>query len=120
MISASIIILLIGFILIAVYDILGAVLSRKLDFQYVWFSFGSFFLYGLIAFYLKGFGNITIALIGSFLIGVFDATVGLLIAEKFKANILKEDKEAVKITSKLVFSMGLLALSIGLITVLVF
>ncbi len=109
MIFTSIVIVLIGFILIAIYDVLGAVLSRKLDFQYVWLSFGSFFLYGLIAFYLKEFGNITIAVLGSFFIGAFDATVGILIAEKFKANILKEDKETVKITPELTLSIGLIA-----------
>lgn len=120
MISTAIIIIFIGFILIAGYDFLGSILSRILDFQYVWVSFGSFCLYGLIAFYLREFGSFTTVIIGSFLIGIFDATIGILIAQKCNAKILEEDKEAVKITPKLTFSMGFLAVVIGLFTVFMF
>ena len=117
MISTVIIIIFIGLVVITMFDVFGAVLSRKLEFQYVWLSFGSFFLYGLITFYLRVFGNITIAVIGSFLIGAFDGSIGVLIAKKCKANVLKEDLAALKITPKLVLFMGFLAVLIGLLTI---
>lgn len=116
----SLIIILIGCIIIFIYDVLGSILSRQLNFEYVWLTFGSFLIYGLIALYLKKYDGIVITLIGSFLIGVFDATVGLLVAEKLKANILEKDKKTIKITTKLVISMGLLSSIIGIVSVLLF
>ena len=118
--STTITIFIIGCVLIASYDILGSIISRKFSFQYVWLTLGSFYLYGLIALYLKDFGNIQIAIVGSFLLGVFDATIGLIIADKFNANIKEVDKEVVKITPGLTFFMGVLAAVIGLIAILLF
>ena len=109
-----------GCILIASYDILGSIFSRKFKIKYVWLTFGSFYLYGLIALYLNGFSNLRIALIGSFLIGVFDATVGLLIADKFGANISEEEKKHISITPLLTVQMGGLASIIGLIAIWLF
>jgi len=120
MISPLLTIFLIGCVLIASYDILGSIISRKFNFEYVWLAFGSFYLYGMIALYLEDRGNMGIAILGSFLIGVFDSTVGLIIADKFNANIKEEDKEDVRITLNLVFSMGIIASIVGLIAMLIF
>ena len=83
-------------------------------------TLGSFYLYGLIALYLKDFGNIQIAIVGSFLIGVFDGTIGLIIADKFNANINEADKEIIRITPQLVFTMGIIASVIGIIAILIY
>ena len=120
MISPLLTIFLIGCVLIASYDILGSIISRKFNFEYVWLAFGSFYLYGMIALYLEDRGNMGIAILGSFLIGVFDATIGLIIADKFNANIKEVEKEVVKITPGLTFFMGVLAAIIGLIAILLF
>jgi len=118
--STTITIFIIGCVLIASYDILGSIISRKFNFQYVWLTLGSFYLYGLIALYLKDFGNIQIAIVGSFLLGVFDATIGLIIADKFNANIKEVDKEIIRITPQLVFTMGIIASVIGIIAILIY
>ncbi len=116
----SIIIILIALAIIAIYDAIGSILSRKLNFEYVWLTFGSFVIYGLIALYLEKYDGLIISIIGSFLIGMFDSTIGLLIAKKLNANILEKDKEAISITPKLVISMGSLASIIGILSILLF
>ncbi|WP_143569861.1 hypothetical protein [Tenacibaculum agarivorans] len=116
----SIIVILIGFAVIAIFDIIGSILSRILDFEYVWFAFGSFIIYGFIALYLQLYGSFVSAIIGSFIVGAFDSTVGLYIAKIFKAKILESDKEIIKITPKLIVHMGTLASIIGALTIVVF
>ncbi|WP_132724437.1 hypothetical protein [Tenacibaculum sp. M341] len=116
----SLIVILIGFVIIAVFDILGSILSRVLGFEYVWLTFGSFIIYGMLSLYLQKYDGLSIALLGSFLIGLFDGSIGLLIADKLKANIREEDKAVIKITPKLIFSMGVYAAVTGMIAILLF
>ncbi|MFY7671984.1 hypothetical protein ACOSP6_12935 [Tenacibaculum sp. MEBiC06402] len=118
--ESLIIITLIGFTVIFVYDILGSLLSRFLGFEYVWWAFGSFIIYGVFSLYIYRENSLLSALSSVFLLGVFDATIGLLIADKLKATIREEDKEVVKITFSLIFQMGLIALVMGLIAILLF
>ncbi len=116
----SILIILIGFSVIAIFDILSSILSRAFNFEYVWFAFGSFIIYGLIALYLNSYGTFVTAIIGSFIAGAFDSTVGIIIARVFKAKILEQDQEIIKISPKLVLHMGILASIIGAMTIVVF
>lgn len=111
---------MIGFAVIIFYDIICSVLSRVLNFEYVWFAFGSFIIYGIIAIYLKLQGNFVSAIIGCFIIGVFDTTVGLTIARLFKAKISDQDKELVKITPMLILQMGVIASIVGAISIIAF
>lgn len=64
--------------------------------------------------------NLLFGLLGAFSIGVFDATVGLLIAKYFKAYIKEEDKSLIKITPQLALYMGILATIIGKIAIYFF
>ncbi len=116
----SLIVILIGFAIIAIFDILGSILSRVLGFEYVWLTFGSFIIYGMLSLYLQRYDGLSVALLGSFLIGLFDGSIGLLIADKLKANIREEDKAVIKITPKLIFSMGVYAAVTGMIAILLF
>lgn len=116
----SLIVILIGFAIVAIFDILGSILSRVLGFEYVWLTFGSFIIYGMLSLYLQRYDGFSVALLGSFLIGLFDGSVGLLIADKLKANIREEDKAVIKVTPKLIFSMGVYAAVTGMIAILLF
>ena len=116
----SLFIILIGFAVVSLYDVISSILSRVLNFEYVWFAFGSFVIYGITAIYLKLHGTFVSAIIGSFIIGVFDTTVGLIIARIFKAKISDEDKELVKITPMLILQMGVIASIIGAISIIAF
>jgi hypothetical protein len=113
-------IILIGFAAVTIFDILGSLLSRILNFEYVWLAFGSFVIYGIIAVYLESYTNLSMAMIGTFILGVYDSTVGLLIPKMLKANIKQEDLEAVQIRFSLAFRMGILASVIGIISIWLF
>jgi hypothetical protein len=114
----SIIIVLIGCIVVSIFDALGSLLSRLLKFKYVWLTFGSIFIYGAIAFYTAKSGGLIIGVSASAIIGIFDATIGSFISKKLKANIPEEDIKNMEITPKLVLSVGVFASVIGLITIL--
>ena len=72
---------------IALFDAIGAVLSRRFNFNYAFLALGSIVIYALVAIYVAKFGDTTKGIIASFLMGLFDATVGLKISEKLKANV---------------------------------
>ncbi|MBC8756764.1 hypothetical protein H2O64_18970 [Kordia sp. YSTF-M3] len=110
-------VVIIGFITIAIFDAIGAILSRKLNFNYALLTIGSISIYATIAVYTAIYGGILIGIISSFLMGLFDATVGLKISEKFKANI--PDKSITfKIDFKTVFAVSIFATVIGTIAIL--
>lgn len=111
---------LIGFIVVFIYDVLGSLLSRFLGFEYVWWAFGSFIIYGTFGIYIYNNIGLTAALTAAFLLGAFDATAGIVVADKLKAIIREEDKEVVKIGFSLIFQMGIIALTIALIAILLF
>ena len=113
-------IILIGFAVIMIYDIIGSLLSRHLGFEYVWWAFGSFIIYGIFTSYIDHSSGLLTALLGSFLLGAFDATAGILIATKLKAHIKEKDKEVIKINFSLIVQMGIIAVIMGLIAVLAF
>ena len=112
--------MLIGFLVITIFDVVGSFLSRILNFEYVWLTFGSFAIYGIITLYIYSYVGFWQALGGAFIVGVYDSTIGLLIAKMLKANIKEEDKIVIKITPSLVLYMGVLASLIGFTTILLF
>lgn len=116
----SILIILVGCIAVSIFDALGSILSRLLKFKYVWLTIGSILIYGSVAFYIAKSESLIIAVISSFIVGVFDSTIGSLIAKKLKANIPETDLAKMEITPKLAISIGIFASVIGLITVLLF
>jgi len=116
----SIMIILIGCIIVSVFDALGSILSRLLKFKYVWLTFGSILIYGSVAFYSAKSDGMIIGIIASCIIGIFDSTIGSLISKKLKANIPEKDVIDMDITPKLVLSVSIFASAIGLVTVLLF
>jgi hypothetical protein len=114
----SIIIIIIGCIGVSIFDALGSILSRLLKFKYVWLTFGSILIYGAVAFYTAKSDGLIIGIIASAIVGIFDATIGLFISRKLKANIPEEDIKNMEITPKLVLSMSIFASVIGFFTIL--
>lgn len=115
-----IIIILIGCIIVSIFDALGSILSRLLNFKYVWLTLGSILIYGFVAFYSAKNSGLIIGVIASSIVGVFDSIVGSLISKKLKANIPEKDLREMDITPKLVITVGLFASIIGLITIIIF
>jgi hypothetical protein len=112
------IVLLIGFIIIVLFDAIGSILSRTLNFNYAWLLFGSIVIYGLIGIYAFKYGNTIIGVISSLLAGIFDSTIGLKISKKLKAKISNDIN--FNITLKTVVPVSLFAAIIGYISILIF
>lgn len=102
------------------YDILGALLSKLLGFEYVWWSFGSFIIYGLFSFHLNNLYGIVITLTSIFFLGIFDSAAGIYIGKKFKAVIREKDKKHLRINLTSLIQMGIITVIIGLLTILIF
>ncbi len=66
------IVVVIGFIIIALFDAIGSILSRTLNFNYAWLLLGSIIIYGLIGIYAYKYGNTIIGVSSSLLAGIFD------------------------------------------------
>lgn len=105
-----------GLIAVAIFDALGAILSRKLNFNYALLTIGSIVIYATIAVFAAKYGGTVMGIIVSFLMGLFDATVGLKISEKLKANI--PDKEITwNIDIKTVAIVSIFATVVGAIAI---
>ena len=95
----SLVMLLIGLGLVSFIDISGSVISRKLNFNYGYFSVLSFIAYVMIAYLIaKETNSAFLTLVVSMLIGFYDGTVGWIIAQKLKANYKYSKVIAEKIT----------------------
>jgi len=105
---------------VAIFDAIGSILSRIFKFKYVWLTFGSILIYGLTCYYLVKHNNLIIGAVGNFLVGAFDAIVGSYISKKLQANIPEEDLINLKVTPKLVITVGMFSCVVGYITVLLF
>jgi uncharacterized membrane protein len=78
--------LLLGFAFIALFDILGSIASKQLNFNYSNLSFISFIIYTTTAFFIAGRSDKKSAIISGGLLGLFDVTVGLKLSTALKAN----------------------------------
>lgn len=114
-----IIIIFIGCLVVALFDAIGSILSRRLNFKYSWFVIGSILIYGFVAIYAIKYENLIIGVLTSAIVGVFDSTIGLIISKKLNANISDKDTEYMKITPKMIFSVSLFASIIGYLSILI-
>ncbi|HKO81550.1 MAG TPA: hypothetical protein VJU78_14195 [Chitinophagaceae bacterium] len=95
----SLIMLFTGLGLISFVDIVGPIISRKLNFNYGYFTILSFIAYVAIAYLIaKETNRALLTWVVSILIGFYDGTVGWLIAQKLKAKYKYSKNAAEKIT----------------------
>lgn len=115
-----ILVLLTGFLVVAIFDAIGAILSRLLNFNYAILTIGSIIIYGLVAIYSAKVSNTITGIMSCGIIGVFDAIFGSLISKKLKAKIPKIEGVEFEISHKLIISMFFFGCLIGLITLNIF
>jgi hypothetical protein len=75
-----------GVILVTLIDTLGSVASRKLDFNYTYLALLSLLTYSSMGYYASVSHGLKTALIASFVIGFYDAIVGVWLSQVLKAN----------------------------------
>lgn len=109
-------ILLAGLLIVTLIDTVGAIASRKLNFNYMWLGVASGILYTCVAYQIALQGGLLLAVIVNNLIGFYDATVGLKLALALKANyIVKEEEKKYLTTQYTVASMMLVASVLALL-----
>ncbi|WP_315815424.1 hypothetical protein [Paraflavitalea speifideaquila] len=74
---------------------IGAIASRRLNFNYMWLSIASCIVYTYIGYRVAAIEGPLMAIIVNNLVGFYDATVGLKLAIGLRANfeLSEEDKK---------------------------
>ena len=102
--------LLSGLLVVTLIDTVGALASRKLNFNYAWLSVFSFLVYTSLGYIVSVHGGLLMALLINNAIGLYDATVGLRLAVALKANyILREEDKKYLSAQTTVASMLIIA-----------
>lgn len=86
-------VLLCGLLVVTLIATLGAIASRKFNFQYTWLSLASAVLYTWFGYLVAHEFDLLMALIVNNVIGFYDATVGLKLCIVCKANFRMVDEE---------------------------
>lgn len=109
-------VLLSALLIVTLIDTVGAIASRKFNFNYMWLSVASAILYTCVGYQIALQGGLLMAIIINNLIGFYDATVGLKLALSLKANyVLKEEEKKYLTTQYTISSMLLIATVLALL-----
>lgn len=104
-------IILIGFVLITVLDILSSIASRQMNFNYSSLSPISFVIYTIIPFLIAKRSNRKAVIISGALLALFDATIGLRLSIMFQANTGSVDMNTY--TPAVLIAMAIVMLAVG-------
>lgn len=105
---------ILGAILIALLDTIGAFASNRFNFKYVLLVPLSFAIYAVIGFILAKVTNYPTTAFYMGLLGLFDGTIGLKLSIHFKANMgLSEEQLAKMQSAKTAVMMILVGIAFG-------
>ena len=105
---------------VTVLDAIGAILSNKWNFNYGVLTILTIVIYATTSINVTSLGTTTNGIISGCLLGLYDSTIGVLIAKKFNANIGNfEDFEWVIIPDR-VFGVIVFAGIISIISIYVY
>ena len=91
--------LIVGLFVIILISTYGAILSRKLSFNYANLGLVSGILYCVLGFLISQKVDLTTALIINGLLGLIDSTLGFLLSIHFKANSGYNKEQSLKMIS---------------------
>lgn len=84
--ESPVIITFVGIVLVTILDIAGAILSRKMNFNYAAFGIFSILIYIGVAYLAATYSGKSFAIISVIALGIYDAIAGWELTKKFKAN----------------------------------
>lgn len=113
--STLLLFLLSGLAIITVIDTVGAILSRKLQFKYVYLTVVSGALYIIMGYLVSLKFSLGIALGVNAILGLYDGSAGLWLCLKLKANIDNREETADMLNVKTAVTMMVVAVVLGLI-----
>jgi hypothetical protein len=97
--NAFLIYTLAGIAAVTIFDCIGSILSRRLNFSYGYFTILSLIVYTYIAYLMSEKTNSWLAtMLVVVLIGFYDGTVGWIISNTLRANYGKAKEKAKKMT----------------------
>jgi len=96
--NGLVLIMILGIGLITVINALGSIASRKFKFNYGFLTPISLGIYLLIGYLISKEYGLIYALVGSCIVGVYDATAGWQLSVALKANTGLDDEHLEKIT----------------------
>jgi hypothetical protein len=85
--------LLAGLVAVTLIGTIGAIASRRLNFNYMWLSIASCIVYTYVGYRVAANYGPLMAVIINNLVGFYDATVGLKLAMGLKANYELSEEE---------------------------
>lgn len=112
--------ILTGCLVVAIFDALGSMLSRQLNFNYAWLTVGSVIIYALFSVSVANMSSSTLGVLTGGILGVFDSTVGMLIGQKLQANAGNNQNIKLEVTLKMMLGMACFGLIVGLISIYLF
>ncbi|RZJ77603.1 MAG: hypothetical protein EOO47_16320 [Flavobacterium sp.] len=80
-------ILIMAFFAVALFDGLGSIASRTLNFHYSYLGIVSFAIYVMVAYFIARYASKKTTIMLLALLGLFDATVGWYISVILRANV---------------------------------
>ncbi len=111
---------ILGLILITLIGTLGAILSRKLSFNYTWFSILSSIVFIGVGYVLSKKADLSLVLLLVGLLGLYDGSIGLRLSLFFKANNgLDQEKAREMVSVKTAIGMMGIACFFGFIGYLI-
>lgn len=114
--STLVLYLLSGAAIITIIDTLGAILSRVLQFKYVYLSVLSATLYILMGYQVSQHFNLTMVIAINAVLGLYDGSAGLWFSLKLNANVGDNRDEAAQMLSvSTAIVMMIIAVVLGLI-----
>lgn len=104
-----------GIAIITIIDSVGAILSRVLNFKYVYLIVVSVALYIFMGYLVAKNFNLSIALAINAVLGLYDGSAGLWLCLKLKANIDNREETANMLNVKTAVTMMVIAVTLGLV-----
>lgn len=97
-----------GIAAVSVLVIAGAILSRRMNFNYALLTPIALLIYAMLGYFSAGVSNLKVCLIGAMIVGFYDATAGYRFARAFKANTGLEEEDMKKITGSMNLTVTLI------------
>jgi hypothetical protein len=104
-----------GIAIITIIDSVGAILSRVLNFKYVYLIVVSVALYIFMGYLVAKNFNLSIALAINAVLGLYDGSAGLWLCLKLKANIDNREETGNMLNVKTAVTMMVIAVTLGLV-----
>lgn len=93
----SVLLFAIPLLAVTLIDTIGAVASRRLQFNYTYLSILTLAVYAMLGYYGAGTATNKMVLLASVIVGAYDATVGFKLSKICNANFGRFEKDTKKV-----------------------